>query len=89
MKFIVFFLLIGSVCFGQAKDSAKHKVDTAAIKQQQQQVEATVQAINYVLADMKATLYGVLNADDYAALIKIQEEYIKKKTEQFSPKPKK
>lgn len=88
MKFIVFFLLISSVCFGQAKDSAKHKVDTAAIKQQQQ-IEATVQAINYVLADMKATLYGVLTADEYAALIKIQEEYIKKKTEQFSPKPKK
>lgn len=89
MKFIIIvsLVLISSVCFGQAKDSTKHKEDSVAV--QKQQLEATVQAINYVLADMKSILYGKIKEEEYSMLIKIQDEYIKQKNEQLSPAAKK
>lgn len=92
------FLIISVTSFSQKDDSThnvattagivktKPKVDSAAAMQQQ--INATVQAINYVIGDMKASLYGQVSADDYALLVKIQEIYIKIKNEQLNPVPK-
>lgn len=86
MKLIIILLLISSVCFAGQQDTAnKPKVDSNAIKQQQ--INATIQAINYVLQDMKTSLYGKISADEYALLIKLQDAYIKEKNEQFNPVP--
>jgi len=79
MKFIIIFLFVSSICFGQKKDSS-NKPDSI------KQLEATVQAINFVLADMKTLLYGKITADEFSLLIKVQEVYIKEKNEQFNPK---
>lgn len=86
MRLIIIFLLSTTVCFANQKDTAnKPKADSAIVKQQQ--VEATIRAINFVISDMKESLYGKISAEEYAALLRIQGAYIKEKSEQFNPKP--
>lgn len=85
---IIILVLCSSTCFANQQDTTNRpKVDSVALKQQQ--LAATVQAINFVISDMSTTLYGKLSADEYAIFIKIKDAYIKEKNEQLNPVPKK
>jgi len=83
---VIILFLLSSICFANQKDTTNlPKIDSAILKQQA--INAAIDAINFVVNDMKRSIRisNMVSDDEQAVFLKVLSIYIDEKNKQFKP----